>query len=422
MDAITPLLSALPGLAVALGVGLLIGLERERRKGRGADRAPGGIRTFALAAGAGALAQALGGVALVAVGALTVAALVLAAYWRSPRGDPGLTTELAMWVTYLVGVLAVREPALGAGAGAVVALLLAMRERLHHFATNVVTADELRDALVLAALVLVVLPLTPSEPVSWLGGVRPRTLVLTAVLILLVQAGGHVAARIAGARAGLALAGLASGFVSSTATIASMGGRARNEPSFAAPCEAGAMLSTAATWILALVLLAALAPPLALAMAPAAVAGTVAAAASGAWRAWRAPTVPVEAVPPAGGPLRVREALIVTGLLAAVGVAVGTAARHFGGAGALVGSTLAAIADSHSAVATLANLHAQDRVDALTANLGVLLAITVNAATRIAVAIVAGGRGYGTRVGASLVVSTGLAWAVALATGALHPA
>ena len=48
------------GLAVALGAGLLIGLERERRKGDGPLRRAAGIRSFSLAALAGALAQALG--------------------------------------------------------------------------------------------------------------------------------------------------------------------------------------------------------------------------------------------------------------------------------------------------------------------------------------------------------------------------
>ena len=36
-------------LGAALGIGLLIGVERERRKGSGASRAPAGIRTFAVA-------------------------------------------------------------------------------------------------------------------------------------------------------------------------------------------------------------------------------------------------------------------------------------------------------------------------------------------------------------------------------------
>lgn len=215
------------GFGVAIGAGLLIGLDRERRKGQGAGRNAAGIRSFSVAALAGAIAQWLQQPLLVAVGAALVLVLVALAYARSRSDDPGVTTELALFVTYLIGVLAMREPALAAGIAATLALLLAMREGLHRFATAWLSEGELHDGMLLAALTLVVLPLTPAEPVEWLAGLVPRRLVLVTALILAVQAAGHVAARVAGARAGLALAGFFSGFVSSTATIASFGARAR---------------------------------------------------------------------------------------------------------------------------------------------------------------------------------------------------
>ena len=122
------------GLAVALGVGLLVGVERERRKGRGPQREAAGLRTFALVTVAGALAQSLAPGALVAVGALAVAALAALAYWRTllrpqAQDDPGLTTEVALLVAYLVGVQCVVQPLVGAACGAVLAALLAARDR-----------------------------------------------------------------------------------------------------------------------------------------------------------------------------------------------------------------------------------------------------------------------------------------------------
>ena len=287
------------GLAAALGGGLLIGLDRERRKGRGDGRRAAGIRSFALAALCGGIAQVLQQPLLVVLGAALVAALGAVAYWKSraggpaqappgaapgaatgaapgaatgattatttdtttkPAPDPGLTTELALFVTYLVGVLSVQQPALGAGAAAAVAALLAARDKLHRFATEKLSEAELHDALLLAALVLVLLPLAPATPVAALGGLVPRTLLLTAVLILALQAAGHVALRVLGARAGLALSGLFSGFVSSTATIASLGARARAHPAERAACLTVAMFSTTATWLQVLMLVGALAP------------------------------------------------------------------------------------------------------------------------------------------------------------------
>lgn len=405
------------GLSVALGAGLLIGLDRERRKGSGPDREPAGIRSFTLAALGGALAQALGLPALVLLGGAMVALLAAMAYWRSPPGDPGLTTELALFVTYLVGVLAMQQPALGAGAAAAVALLLAARERLHRFATAALSDAELHDALVLAALVLVVLPLTPAEP--WLGGLVPRTLVLLVVLILALQGAGHLAGRWLGPRAGPALAGLFSGFVSSTATVAAMGARVRAQPAQAAAWEAGAMLSTAATWIQALVMLLAITPALAARLLPGALAGALVAAASGVWRARAAPGVHGDESSPRHGPLRLRAALLLGAVLVAVSLAVRWAQQGFGDKGVLAGAALAALADAHAAVASLATLHASGGIAGRLTLVGVLLAIATNSVTRTITAAVAGGPRYALRLGLSLALSGTAALLALWAAGAL---
>lgn len=67
MSTISPS-AAIVGLAVALGIGLIVGIERERRKGDGDRRAAAGLRTFAIVALAGAVAQILPGLALVPIG------------------------------------------------------------------------------------------------------------------------------------------------------------------------------------------------------------------------------------------------------------------------------------------------------------------------------------------------------------------
>ncbi|MCC9595804.1 MULTISPECIES: DUF4010 domain-containing protein [unclassified Rubrivivax] len=401
------------GLLSALGGGLLIGLERERRKGSGPDREPAGIRSFTLAALAGAIAQALDEPLLVACGGLAVLALAAVAYWRSQivqrSADPGMTTELALFVTYLVGVLSMQQPPVGGGAAVVIAVLLAAQARLHRFATRALSEAELHDALLLAALVLVVLPLLPATPVAWLGGLQPRTLGLLATLILVLQAGGHVALRLFGATAGMALSGLLSGFVSSTATIASMGTRVRAEPALARACEAGAVLSTAATWVLGLVILTATSPPLAAMLVVPAVVGIAVAGAGGLWRARGARGTAPESSK--AGPLRPREALLVAVLLAGASLGVGWAQRHFGDAGVLAGAALTAVADAHAACAALGALAGEGRLELQAAAYGVLVAITTNSVTRSITAFVAGGPKFGVTIAGSLAASTGAAWA-----------
>ena len=224
IDALT--LAAEPvALAVALGAGLLIGLERERRKGQGDDRAAAGLRTFMVTALAGAMGQILS----FQVAAVVLAAVALLAglsYWRSRAQDPGLTTEVALLATALIGMLAVPAPALAAGAAVVLAVVLAARERLHRFATQWLSDAEMHDTLMLAALVLILLPLLPAQPLAWLGGLSPRRMLTLLVVILAMQALSHVAQRLLGSRLGLPVSGLLGGFVSSTPTIGIHRGKA----------------------------------------------------------------------------------------------------------------------------------------------------------------------------------------------------
>jgi uncharacterized membrane protein (DUF4010 family) len=404
------------GLGVALGAGLLIGIERERRKGRGDDREAAGLRSFVVVALTGALAQSLPVPGLVLIGALLVVLLAAMAYWKSRSRDPGLTTELALLATYLIGVQAVIAPALAAACGAGLAALLAARARLHRLATELLSEQELHDGLLLAALALIVLPLVPEPPIEALGGMQLRPLAAMVLLIMAMQAAGQVALRWLGPRRGLLASGFCGGFVSSTASVASFGSRARAAPALGAALAGAAVLSGAATWVQALVMSAALSPAAALALLPVAVVGAAGCAAAGAWMVLRGGAAQPVAAEPAATPLRSalrpREALVVALMLAGVATAVGLLQRHFGDTGLGIGVAVAALADAHAPVATLAALHAAGTLATPALVAGVLLAVGANTVTRCFVAAAAGGRGYALRVGASLLASLAAAAAV----------
>src|SRR5258708_35125760 len=102
------------GFLVALGIGLLIGIDRERKKGEGPARQAAGLRTFTLAALLGAVAFVAGGELLLAAVALGVVAFAGLSYWRARDSDPGLTTETALVLVTPLGGLAVRQPAFAA--------------------------------------------------------------------------------------------------------------------------------------------------------------------------------------------------------------------------------------------------------------------------------------------------------------------
>lgn len=407
--------AAIVGLAVALGIGLVIGIERERRKGDGERRAAAGLRTFAIVALAGAIARILPVAALVPIGGALVAALAAMSHWKSRSPDPGMTTEIALFATYLIGVLCVLQPGLGAACGMGLALLLAARRRLHLFATQLLSEQELHDGVLLAALALIALPLIPSRPIEMLGGINPRPLASMVLLIMAMQAAGQAAVRWLGVRGGLLGAGFASGFASSTATVASFGHRAREQPLHTGLLAGAAALSAVATWVLALAMAGALSPQAGAALLPVALAGAAGAVAVGLLPLLTSrDAVAVEPPATQRSALRPREALAVALALALVALLVGSAQRHFGEAGLQVGIALAALVDAHAPVASLASLHAAGTLQTDHFIRGVLVAVGTNTLTRCAVALGAGGKAYALRVGAALMASLGCACIAAI--------
>lgn len=207
------------GFVVALAVGLLIGAERERRRRDPTVGMAGGLRTHVITALAGATAVQFPGVAMVVLGAAVVGALVVVAYARDRSADRGLTSEITLFATYLLGALAPQVPTLAAAIGAVIALVLALRTALHRFVRHTLRDDEALDVLLLAAAVLVVLPLLPDRAIDRFGVINPQGIWGLTLLVLGINAGGYFALRTLGPGRGLPLAGFFGGFVSSTATI-----------------------------------------------------------------------------------------------------------------------------------------------------------------------------------------------------------
>jgi len=411
------------GVVVALGAGMLIGLERERRKGEGPKRESAGLRTFMVAALLGVCAQIVS-VALAAVALVGVIVLAALSYLRSRSDDPGLTTELALVTTALIGMLAVPQPELAAAAAVLLASLLAARERLHHFATHWLSEDELHDGLLLAALALVLMPLLPAQPIGWLGHLSPQRVLMLVIVILAMQAAGHVAQRLLGARAGLALSGLLGGFVSSTATISAMGSMVRTGQAPLRLAWCAAVLSMAATWVQMLLMASVVAPAAMVTIAPlvgvgvsvplllgaalwrgAVVSGPASVGAHGA-----SAGVPTSDAPASGGVSKLREALLVAGLLLGGAVLLGWA-QHRGVSGLLLGTAVAALADAHAPMVSLLSMHGAGALPVSHLMLGLMVALSVNGVTRATAGWLAGGRAFGLRVAGALLLNIGLAWA-----------
>lgn len=398
-------------LGVALGVGLLVGAERERRKRAKPDPSAAGIRTFTVAAMAGALSLALGGAAMLVAITAVVGGFVGLSYWRTRKDpDPGLTTEIALVVTTLIGALAVRDPQIAAAVGVALALLLAGRGRLHHFVGDVLTAEELEAALVLGAATLVVLPLLPAGPVGPFQAINLRTTWTVVILVLAIGAAGHVAVRALGARYGLPVAGLASGFVSSTATIGAMGARAAGAPELMPAASAGAVLSTVATIVqMALVIGATSLPTLAQMAVPLVCAGAAAVAYGAIFTlAGLRQAAPAQADP--GKAIALSSALTFGAILTAVMLASAALRHWFGDAGSIVAAAVAGLADAHAAAISVASLVAGGAMPPQAAVLPILAGLSANTVSKMVLAATTGGRGFALRVAPGLLLVVAAAW------------
>lgn len=350
--------SALTSLAVALGCGLLMGIERERRKSVGPDARPvmAGMRSFALASLTGASAAFVNSQVLLAVGAAFIGLLSVVAYAYDRSDAPGITTEIALFMAYLIGVLSVHQPMLASGLTVAVTGLLAARESLHQFARDWLRPGEIQGGLILAALALLVMPLVPDRPL-WGPVLNPQLVLRLLVVLLMIQSLAHLGRRLLQARQAVALSAVASGFVSSTATIGSLGMELR-AGQIPVRLQAGAaLLSCVGTTTQILVIGATVQPAWIVPLWLPALAGSTVAAVWGGWMVWRYAVVNTGETASARAPdtelFRLRDAALIVLLLTAIQAGVHGLRLWLGDAGVMVGTLVAALADIHAVAAAL---------------------------------------------------------------------
>jgi uncharacterized membrane protein (DUF4010 family) len=215
-------LSAPPHLQAfmtSLAIGLLIGLERERRSSSKA-----GLRTFALVALlgtlSGLLAEKTGSGWILAAGLLSVGAMIIAAYINRPddAGDPGTTSVVAILVCYCLGAAVwFGYGTLAVMLGIATTVLLYFKAELHGLSSQL-TAKDLISILQFAVLSFVILPILPDRNYGPYEALNPHQAWLMVVLVSGVSLAGYAALRLAGPQHGAPMMGLLGGLVSSTAT------------------------------------------------------------------------------------------------------------------------------------------------------------------------------------------------------------
>lgn len=383
--------SLLP-FAVALGLGLLVGFQRERT-----HHVLAGVRTFPLIALSGALCAYLGARVgstwLVPAGLLTLAALVVAGRFAAARASEsaiGTTTEVAALVMFLVGALATAGSIpLAVVLGGIVAVLLHFKRPMHGLARRV-TDDEVRALMRIVLIGLVILPALPDETYGPYDVLNPFRIWLMVVLIVGISVIGYVLYRIVGARAGALLGGVLGGLISSTATTASYARRAGSEAGFAPAAASVVMVASTVMFGRILLEIAAVAPALLADVAAplCAMAGAnVVLSAIGLSRIRGR----VSGAAGRGDPTELQPALVLGALYGLILFLVAAAKQHFGDTGLYGVAALSGLADLDAITLSVANLADAGRVGAETAWRAVLLASLANLVFKGGLALVLGG-------------------------------
>lgn len=271
------------------------------------------------------------------------------------------------------------------------------------------TKKELRTGLGFLLGAVLLLPLAPDRPLGPYGAINPQSLVRLVFVLAAISFAGRLAERLLGPRFGLSLTGLAGGLVSSTATIAAMGQRAREGETSWPRAASGALASNIATVVLYPVMMAAVDPSLLPSLAaPLLWAGAMATLSASALFGFgmRNGDDATSTAPP----FQLRTALGVLGLVTAVSISSAVLQAHLGNSSIVVISAVAALLDAHSAAGSVANLHHSGTIDAATARLSVVMALTANSLTKIVMAWSSRHRLYALCVSAGIVAMVCGAW------------
>ena len=410
------------GLLIALASGALIGIEREQSAAHEHKPRLGGIRTFPLLALAGALSALLShtmGVWPILGALLVVGAFLAVSYFEEWTRDttPGVTTEVAALITFLLGVMAL-SPGLPIGSGqryllivasaSVVMALLSFKAPLHQVAA-LVSTDDIYATAKFVILALVMLPLLPDRTMGPMDVLNPYNIGLMVVLVAGISFVGYVATRLSGAQTGLIVTGLLGGLVSSTAVTFSLASRAKPEPSLD-PLAASAILTASSTMflrILAIIflvdfdLVSALALPMGVM--------TLTGYAISAMFYLRRPASRGEG---AGfvlrNPFELRVAFRFGLIYAGVTLAAQAARMYFGDQGLYAASLFAGLTDVDAITLSVAHFHL-DGLARASAAIAITVAAMTNTVVKTVITAWIGGRGLGLRVagGMLLILATG---------------
>ncbi len=231
-------------LILSFMIGILIGIEREHR--RSDQTVFAGVRTFAMVCLGGMLAtfasRLLGDWVLI-ISLILISIISLGLMYRIylENGKLGLTGAMALFLTFILGMLVALDYYLFAIiSGVVITFLLIEKKPLHSFAAHL-SDDDILNAVQFLAVAFILYPLMPEEPVF--GIVDLKAAILIVALVLTIGFVSYVSLKRYGTRGGISFSGLFGGFVSSEATTGALAGMSKNRSSLVNALYIGILMS-----------------------------------------------------------------------------------------------------------------------------------------------------------------------------------
>lgn len=387
------LVEKLQPFAIALVLGLLIGIERERSHPPGVQAL--GLRTFVLIALLGALAAWIPQ-PLVAWGiTLFVAAAVVASYVRTARRSKekitlGLTTEIAAVIVYVLGYLANQDPFMTLLLGLVVLIILFAKQRLHKFSRDQLRKEEMQATIIILVLALGVLPFLPNQAVDpWLL-FNPRQFGILLLAITVMQFGAYAVTRVFGPQRGLLLSGFLSGMISSMIATASFSQQVKSNKLTPLAGSAAIVYSTLAMLVKFLVVLAIASSTLFWEILWPILLNCLVGLGVASWISQRVDVSLHKELPQPRNPLVLSTALRLAILIAGMLVIVAVAGRWLGVTGTNAVAFLGGLIDIHSVTFALGTLERTKQLIFPSAVFGIFLAVSASYLSKIAIVWISG--------------------------------
>jgi uncharacterized membrane protein (DUF4010 family) len=393
-------------IAYALGIGVLIGLERQHREVSRESVQPEdgtaiGVRTFALLALLGWLTRYLAtDLPWLPVGVIAlVGVLVVSQHWMFRHEHSGITTEIAALLTLVLGMLVASNRLLAASL-AILATVLLISKPFVGVVVSKLRRVELTGTLQLLIAVAIILPLLPAEPADPWGALPPQAIGLFVVLIAGLSYVGYFLSRILGKHRGVGVTGLVGGITSSTAVTATMAQTASKDPSMRESGQLAVFVANTMVFGRVLIITAAVSRDTAVAIvAPMASMGIVMLVAS----VWSLPALRARGVDETEGPeLKNPFALIPAlkfGLVLSVVLLVATiAADTFGSQGLVIVAALSGLADVDPITLAAARQANAGDVTVSLAAVAITIAVIANFVVKGGIAVLGGGRAFGNRI------------------------